>query len=500
MKRVLAHKKTLIVVAVVLIAGSLFVIKKSNEVPTYITATVETGSVRELISVSGVLKAESEATLAFPVSGSVSSILVTEGDSVTKDQVLATLEQAELRAERETAYGDLLIAEANRTEAESGPRFEARTVTAAAVAIAKSELERTIAEEARKVQNAYRTLLSSDLEAVPIDPETNDIPPTVTGTYTCDREGTYTFTLFRSGTRSGYSYRLSGLESGTYTAYTDAASPFGTCGLSLQFAAAELYGADTWKIEIPNPKGATYVTNLNAYELAKKQEANAVAAARENYAKATAEGLLTNAAPRTEERSRLDAAVIQASARLTAVDARIEDRTLRAPFDGVVTAIEMTEGELAPADALTIVADARYELTVRIPEIDITHINLGQKAEIVFDARPDETITANVDFISKTATEIDGVAYFEAKIHFNEPPSWFRSGLNADVNVVVDERENTAKLPKRFVTTATDGSQSVLVPVNERETRSVPVTITFTGNDGFVALEGISAGTTVVAP
>ncbi len=500
MKRVLAHKKTLIIIAVVLIGTTFLVIKKSNEAPTRVTATVETGSVREIISVSGVLSAESEATLAFPVSGTVSNIFVAEGDTVVEGQILATLEQTELLAERDTAYGDLLIAEANRSEALSGPRGEARTVTAATVAIAKAALERTIAEEARKVENAYRTLLSADLEAAPVDPETNDIPPTVSGTYTCDRAGTYAFTVFRSGTKSGYSYRLSGLESGTYAAYTDAAAAFGTCGLSLQFAADELYAADEWQIEIPNPKGATYVTNLNAYELAKKQEANAVAAAREIYAKATAEGILDNATPRTEEKSRLDAAVIQASSRLAAVAARIEDRTLRAPFSGVVSAVEMVKGELAPADALTIVADTRYELTVRIPEIDITHIGLGQKAEIVFDARPEETITASVDFISKTATEIDGVAYFEAKIHFDEPPSWFRSGLNADVSIVVAAVDNTTRLPKRFITKTTDGTDAVIVPVDTKETRLVPVTITMTGNDGFVAIAGIADGSTVIAP
>lgn len=500
MKRVLAHKKSLAATAVVLIGVVYFAFLKHNEVPVRVTATVERGTVAELISVSGVLRAESEATLAFPSSGIVSSIYVNEGDTVSEGQILATLEQAELLAERETAYGDLVVAEANRQEALSGPRAEARTVTATVVETAKSDLARTITEEAQKVENAYRTLLSSNLEAVPVDPDTDDIPPTILGTYSCDKTGQYQLSVFRSNTKSGYSYKLGGLETGTYAAYTDTAAPFGTCGLSLQFAANSVYSARDWKIEVPNPRGASYVANKNAYDLARKNETNAVAAAKQALATAEAKSTLENAAPRSEATSRLDAAVIQAKARLAAVDARIGDRTLKAPFPGTVSAIEMTVGEVAPADAMTIVADARYELTVKIPEIDITHLSLGQKVEIAFDARPGEVVAAAIDFISKTATEIDGVAYFEAKIHFAEPLPWFRSGLNADVNVVVDARENVLKLPKRFITKTEAGESAVIVPISETETTLVPVTTSFSGNDGFVAVDGIAEGTVVIAP
>ncbi len=500
MKRVLAHKKSLIFGAIVLIGVTYGIAKKSSELPTWVTATVETGTVSEIISVSGVMSAESEATLAFPVAGTVNTVDVVEGQTVIEGQILATLDQAELLAEKQTAYGDLLIAEANRAEAFQGPRAEARTVTTTTIAIAKADLARTQSAEMEKVENAYRTLLSDDLEALPVDPETNDIPPTVSGSYTCNTMGTYTFAVFRSGTKSGYSYRLSGLETGTYAAYTDAPAPLGTCGLSLQFGANEMYRATAWKIEIPNTRSTSYITNLNTYELAKQQAENAIAAATEVYEKATAVGVLENAAPRAETTSRLDAAVIQAKAKLAAIEARLEDRTLRAPFAGVVSAVEMMPGEIAPADALTIVADTRYELTVRIPEIDITTVTIGQPTEIIFDAQPDQVIVDTIDFISETATEIDGVAYFEAKVHFDTPPSWFRSGLSADVNIVVDSRTNVARLPKRFLTETLDGQTAVLVPKNERETTLTPVTVTYTGNDGFAAIDGIAVGTTIVAP
>lgn len=63
----------------------------SHETVEYITATVERGDVTEVISVSGSIEANQTADLAFPVSGSIASITVTEGDTVQAGDTLATL-------------------------------------------------------------------------------------------------------------------------------------------------------------------------------------------------------------------------------------------------------------------------------------------------------------------------------------------------------------------------------------------------------------------------
>jgi HlyD family secretion protein len=499
MKKYLTRGR-LVFLVLILVGGVLTYLQTTREqTPDWVTGTVTMGTVQEIVSVSGVIEAEGEALLSFPVTGVVEDILVEEGASVMAGDVLATLEQDELIADRKDAHAALLIAEANRTELITGVRTEARDVTDAEVRAAEANLLRTISEESQKVANAYRTLLSEDLEALPINRATEAVPPVVTGTYTCKTEGTYTLTVFSSGAKSGYSYRLEGLESGTFSAYTEAPAPLGFCGLSIQFDADSSYGGRTWEVTIPNTRGASYTANANAYALALEGERNAVAQATETLEQAKLEQSLENAVPREEALARADAAVIQAEARIASIDARIKERTLRAPFDGVVSAIEISEGEVATGEAMTVIAADIYELTVRVPEIDITKLTLGQTAQVRFDARPSEIMTATVRIISETATEIDGVAYFEATLRFETTPTWFRSGLNADVHIIVDEKQNTLKVPKRFVTTE-NGTHFVLVP-NGVETARKNVDVTFTGNDGFVALEGnINEGDVVVAP
>ncbi len=500
-KSLLKTKWVYMMLAILLIGVVLFSLVRTltKKPPEWVTETVVRGEVANIVSVSGVVKAEDTAELAFPTTGIVSEVLVREGDTVTKDQILATLEQSELQAERHDAQASLLIAEADRDELMNGPRSEERDVTDITVQIAEENLARTITEEAEKVGNARRTLLSSNLEAFPVDSKTDDVPPTITGTYSCGTEGIYTLALFNSNARSGYSYRLSGLESGTYTAYTESPAPLGTCGLFIQFDENEIYASKSWEVAIPNKRSATYATNVNTYNLALKQEENNVSAARQALLKAQSEQVLENADPREEALTRANANVLQARARLAQVDARINDRTLRAPFDGVINNIDVIRGEtVGTLSAMTIVADDIFELTVRIPEIDITKINVGQPAEVIFDARADETIPSSIGFISPLATEIDGVAYFEAKLRFDTPPTWLRGGLNADVNIITERKSDVLRIPKRFLIEE-NGSYSVLLPQGDT-TSKTPINVGFIGNDGFVEITGLSEGTSVIAP
>ncbi len=506
MNVLLGKRRFHIGIAIVLIGAALWLlvsINNNKEAPA-VTASVSRGTVAELVSVSGFVEAQNAADLAFPVTGIVEQVLVKDGDEVAAGDILVSLQRDALLADRQDAYAAYLRAEADRDELLAGPTSQARSVTATEVAIAEETLAQTQREEMEKVNNARRALLSSGLTALSNDGDEDAPAPTVSGTYTCEEEGVYTIDVFRSGALSGFSFRVSGLESGTYTAYTDQPGVFGDCGLYLTFTASESYSNSSWTISVPNRQSASYISNLNAYELALEQAENNIRSAEQALELAEGRATVDNAAPRDEALKRANASVASAAARLAAVDAGLSDRVIRAPFAGSITDIDVLPGETVGTNPIvTILADDTFTMTVRIPEIDITKLELGQMAEIIFDARPSETIISYVNFISPIATEIDGVAYFKATLDFETAPSWLRSGLNADVDIVVNERTNVLRLPKRFVTSNDDGSGSVQLydATNpNREPVATPVEILFEGNDGFVAIDGIAEGTSVVAP
>jgi len=81
-------------------------------------------------------------------------------------------------------------------------------------------------------------------------------------------------------------------------------------------------------------------------------------------------------------------------------------------------------------------------------------------------------------------------------------PDWMRSGLNADIDIIINEERNVLRLPKRFITG--DESATVLILTGDSKpdfrTTSRTVEVIMEGNDGFVAITGLNEGDTVVSP
>ncbi len=455
------------------------------------TAQVVRGDVSVLVSVAGSIKTKNSAALSFPKTGVIEHILVQEGDAVKKGQVLASLGQAALISEYQGALARLALAKAQRDE----ERVDTGTEVSSAIA----EQSRIKREQDEIVENARRTLLSTDLEARPEDKENNAEAPRITGTYTCTDQGAYTLKMYRSNAESGYSYTLSGLGEGTHTAYTGTAAALGDCGLSILFTENVSYGNEIWSVAVPNVLGTRYTANLNAYELAKEQRAVAIDAATEAIETAQQGSTGVTKSVLTEAGLRAEAEIHEAEAQVAIAEAKIADDTIRAPFDGIVSAIDIALGEVSKAgDGITMTANDTYELKIRVPEIDITHIEVGDPARASFDARPEEVVGAKVAFVSLLPTEIDGVAYYEAMLTLDTTPSWMRTGLNADVDVVIDRTEDVLILPKRFVAN-TNGKTQVYIHTDGMKT-PLDVTQGLVGNDGYMEIIGLAEGTEVITP
>lgn len=500
MKRFWHRRSFLIITSSVVLAATAFwfFTKDSNNTPL-VTATVEEGPVRYAVAVSGAIKAENTAELAFPTSGTVTGVFVRKGDVVATGTRLVTLDAAALEAEVLDARAAVASAVAKRAALIAGVRSETRTVTSETITAKEEALVETVTDEAQKVSNALRTLLSSNLEADTANPGEDAPAPVISGTYLCPETGSYTLNFYRSREPSGYSVRVTGLEQGTYPTSVDHPTTLGTCGLRTQIAADANYHNTTWTINIPNTEGASYVTNKNAYDLAVAHEKTAVENARRDLSLARAQGAESNAPARPEDIAQANAAIAQAQARLSRAVAFANDAAIVAPFSGTIVSIDAVAGEaVSTAPVVTLLSADRYELIARVPEIDVGKLSLDQKANVLFDTAPDEELSAQIDFISPSATIIDGVAYYETRLALSSNPSWLRSGLNADVDIIIEEKTGL-RIPRRFLSEE-NGAYTVLRQDSADTTISTPVEIDLMGNDGYAIVSGLSLGDIVVAP
>lgn len=119
MHRMFKYKKTLAILLLLLVGGGFWYWKKQQPVEPA-TMTVEKGTVTESVSLSGSVEPKEYADLAFTGSGRVSSLQVTEGEEVTKGQLLMTLENPVAQAQYSEAALNAQIVESQERLARRG--------------------------------------------------------------------------------------------------------------------------------------------------------------------------------------------------------------------------------------------------------------------------------------------------------------------------------------------------------------------------------------------
>jgi multidrug resistance efflux pump len=239
------HKPKLVIpfVLVLAIVAGFFIFNNVGKAPVvHVPSDVATNA--NVISTDA---SDNSVALGFPQGGRIASVSVKVGDHVTKGEVLASLDTGTAAGAVTQAQGALQLAQA---------QYASQNVQ---YANAKTQQDTL-------VENAYRTLLSTGLAAIPSVQDDSHVPA-ISGTYTCDNEGSYQIAPYASGANSGYSFTYTGLESGNGTVTFNTPQPLGSCGLYITFVPG-FSGATKWTVSIPNTESASYVANKNAYDLA----------------------------------------------------------------------------------------------------------------------------------------------------------------------------------------------------------------------------------------
>jgi HlyD family secretion protein len=157
--------------------------------------------------------------------------------------------------------------------------------------------------------------------------------------------------------------------------------------------------------------------------------------------------------------------ITQYEANLAKANHDLEKVTITAPMSGVVTRLNVEEGENAimgtlnnPGTVLVVIADlGTMEAWVEVDETEVVNLKLGQVAEITIDAFPEQKFTGTVTEIGNSPknmrTGSSGEAVdFEVKITLENVPSNIRPGLSAKAEIVVAEREAALAVPLGAVT------------------------------------------------
>ncbi len=161
-----------------------------------------------------------------------------------------------------------------------------------------------------------------------------------------------------------------------------------------------------------------------------------------NYTKAVAwlnlESAVREAQARVDEAQRrfdsLQADV--SSTDVTGTRSALASAEIRAPFAGTVTAVNMKVGEVVTAGSPVVtVADLSGWIvrTTDLTEIDVTSIQEGSRAGIVFDAAPDQSLPGRVISVDLNFTDRQGDVLYPVDLLLGESQPWLRWGMTAEV-------------------------------------------------------------------
>jgi HlyD family secretion protein len=550
------------------------------------TSTVTRGPIVASVSGSGSISAEQTLELPFQTSGSVTELLVNEGDAVSAGQVLARLDDRALRSRVATAEANLASARAEFAQAQQGSATpedlassqagvanaeaqlaQARTgnVTAGDIAQAEAQLrsaqarlddlldspkpdelssaQRSLAEAQAEVERLRAGLQETrdslsiaksnaeiQLRQATIDLETAQSEYSEAywryqnvrdkGREPAENAGQSNPELSDYGNLSEQEafkqaeLKLQTAQENVRLAEVDLedarmAESTGIAQAEQQLASAEaqLRDAETQlrvteegarPAEIAEAQASVDEARANLQKLTEGGTPEEVAAAQANVAQAQAELEKLTAPVAATDLEIRQASVAVAEQDLAQAQLDLEQATLRAPFAGIVSSIDIVTGSIVSANSavLTLVDRSPLHVDLTLSENDVAQVALGQQVDLSLDALPGSQASGTVTYIAPSGDENNGVVTYKVRVSFPDDPQ-VKVGMSANLKITTAEKEAVLLVPNSALLPAGSG-KAVQQPNADGSVREVPVSTGLSDGVSTEIISGLNEGDRVV--
>ncbi len=402
-----------------------------------VTATVTRGTLIATVNATGNVSAPKTAALTFPSSGHVAQVAVRVGDQVKKGALLMRLDTADLELSLKSAKASLASAQANFDSTQSTLQSALQTAQASLKSAQANYDSAKISYDQNPSQLA---IAQATLEKARVTLEQAQLA--------------YNVVAWRPDI--GMTSQAAALEAAT-TAYTEALATYKATAAGINDTALRIAQAtlDNAKISLAHA------------------EENMDTSTR------TAQATLDSAKLAVEQAQR-----------------SLEQASLYAPFDGVVSEVNYGVGDTGgTSTAVSVVDLSNLQATLTIAEVDMAQLKVGESAQMTMDAVPAKTYQAQVVSIGPVGTVSSGVVNYPVTVNITNADADVKPGMTANLAIEVNRRENVLLIPNRAV--RTQGNQKTVAVVRDGKSVQTPVT-TGLSNDQFVEItSGLREGDVV---
>lgn len=451
------------------------------------SAVVERGKMVVEVTASGSVQPAQQVNLALEASGHVSDVPVELGDRVEAGDLLVSLDTEQLQLQVDQAEANLASAEAQVAKLKAGARPEEIEASEANVRAAAAQADAAAAE---------RDQLAGGAGAAEIAAVEAEVASALTQQKKAEDWHDATMECVTITREAGDVVDIGGGRTITLTeGFERTICPL--LGVPEEQARYRLEAADEG-LRAARARLNETRAGADANQLSAAQSNVAAAVARRDAAQAQLE--LLQEGPTEEQIEAAETNVEQARASLKQAELTLEQATLRAPFAGIVAAVNATVGQQAAVGVpiVTLVDPSSFHVTIAVDELDVGQLSRGQKAEITFDALPDAVVAGTVTRVAEAAGLNGGVVTYDVRIDLTPSDAPIRADMTATASIVVEEISDALKIPTWAVHVDRDSGQYYVRRRTGEEIERVDVTLG-ARNEGIAqVLDGLSAGDEIV--
>ena len=502
-----AHKVISAIIFIIIAAGAYYgygAIKGNASQTSYVLAAVQKGTIVSSISGSGQVSASNQVDTKPKASGDVIYVGVTSGQEVKAGTIIAIINSQDAQKAVRDAQANLdsarlSLAKLNQpADALSLMQAEnALTQAQQSRQKADADLQKSYEDGFNTASNAFIDLPSimaglQDIlfddsittyvsnidyyaDAVKVyDEKANQYRDQANNTYQKARtEYAQNFEDYKSASRFSDTQTIESLISQTYDTTKDIAEAIRNAINLIQFYEDTLRlhdlkpqaTADTHLTALNGYTGKTnsYLLNLLSSKTSIQNGKDSFQNADYSIAEKTAslEKLKSGADALDLQSQQL--AIKQKENALLDAKEKLNDYIIRAPFDGVIVALDIKKGDAASSAtaAATLITKQRIA-EISLNEVDAAKVKTGQKATLTFDAIDGLSISGEVAQIDALGTVSQGVVSYNVKISFDTQDDRVKPGMSVSAQIITDVKQDALYVPNSAIKTA-NGSQYVQV-------------------------------------
>lgn len=143
----------------------------------------------------------------------------------------------------------------------------------------------------------------------------------------------------------------------------------------------------------------------------------------------------------------------------------LQDYYIRAPFDGIVTGLDVNEGDSVSRDEiLASVITNEMIATVSLNEIDAVRVEKGAVVQLSFSALDGVSVKGEVSKIDTIGAINQGVVSYNAKIAFDASKvSNLKPGMSVEAEIITQSKANILTVPVMAIQSNSRGGEFVVV-------------------------------------